>query len=55
MREASGAEHTPGVANRLADTLSRRFQPGVQLLFLKFDGVPEVFIRPRTMDFYHSV
>ena len=30
-------KHTPGVANRLADILSRRFQPGVQFV------VPQVF------------
>ena len=49
-------KHTPGVANRLADILSRRFQPGVHFVFPQaFDGVPEVSIRPRTMDFYRSV
>ena len=49
-------KHTPGVANRLADILSRRFQPGVHFVVPQaFAGVPEVSIRPRTMDFYRSV
>ena len=49
-------KHTPGVANRLADVLSRRFQPGVQFVVPQaFDGVPEVSIQPRTVDFYRSV
>ena len=47
-------KHTPGVANRLVDILSRRFQPGVQFV------VPQVLlvlvsILPRTMVFYRSV
>ena len=32
-------KHTPGVANKLADILSRRFQPGVHFV------VPQVFVR----------
>ena len=36
-------KHTPGVANRLADILSRRFQPGVHFVVPQaFVGVPEV-------------
>ena len=49
-------KHTPGAANRLADILSRRFQPGVHFVIPQaFDGVPEISIRLRTMDFYRSV
>ena len=49
-------KQTPGVANRLADILSRRFQPGVHFVVPQaFVGVPEVSIRSRTMDFYRSV
>ena len=49
-------KHTPGVANKLADILSRRFQPGVHFVVPQaLVRVPEVPIRPRTMDFYRSV
>ena len=49
-------KHTPGVANKLADLLSRRFQPGVDFVVPQaLVGVPEVPVRPRTMDFYRSV
>ena len=48
-------KHTPGVANKLADILSRRFQPGVHFVVPQaFVGVPEVPIRPGTMEFYRS-
>ena len=49
-------KHTPGVANTLADILSRRFQPGVHVVVPQaLVRVPEVPIRLRTMDFYRSV
>ena len=49
-------KHTPGVANKLADILSRRFQPGVHFVVPEaFVDVPEVSIRPRIMDFCRSV
>ena len=49
-------KHTPGVANKFADILSRRFQLGVHFVVPQaFVRVPEVPIRPRTMDFYRSV
>ena len=49
-------KHTPGVANKLADILSWRFQPGVQFVVPQAPvRVPEVPIWPRTMDFYRSV
>ena len=49
-------KHTPGVANKLADILSRRFQPGVHFVVPQaLVRVLEVPIRPRTMDFDRSV
>ena len=39
-------KHTPGVANKLADILTRRFQPGVHFVVPQaFIRVPEVPIR----------
>ena len=41
-------EHTPGVANKLADTLSRRFQPGTEFLVPEaLVDVPECIVLPR--------
>ena len=53
---AQVVKRTPGVANKLADLLSRRFQRGVHFVVPQaLVGVLEVLIRQRTMDSYRSV
>ena len=48
--------HIPGVANGLADRLSRRFQPGVRFsLPHALVCVPETIIPPRTPAYYRTV
>jgi hypothetical protein len=49
-------EHTPGVANKLADTLSRRYQPGVPWrLPAVIAHIPECILTPRGADYYRSL
>ena len=47
-------KHTPGVADKLADFQSWRFQPGVHVVVPQAP-VLEVLIRPRTMDIIVNV
>jgi hypothetical protein len=48
--------HIPGVANKLADTLSRRFAPGVSFSVpAALLQVRETVIQPRTVGYYRSV
>ena len=47
--------HTPGVANELADALSRRFQPGVTWQRpAALAQVPECFLAPRCAAYYRT-
>ena len=47
------AEHIPGVANKLADELSRRHQPGTTAKELKFlDMATEVLVPRRDRKYY---
>ena len=49
-------EHTPGVANKLADILSRRYQPGVPWrLPAVIAHIPECMLTPRGADYYRSL
>ena len=48
--------HTPGVANKLADALSRRFQPGVAWQRPEAVAhVPECMLAPRCASYYRTV
>ena len=47
--------HTPGVANKLADALSRRYQPGVSWQRpAAIAQVPECFLAPRCAEYYRT-
>ena len=49
-------EHTPGVANKVADALSRRHQPGVHWqLPAVLSHIPECILLPRNADYYRSL
>ena len=49
-------EHTPGIANKLADALSRRHQPGVKWqLPAVISHIPECILVPRCADYYRSL
>ena len=49
-------EHTPGVANKLADALSRRFQPGTDFLVPEaLVDVPECNVLFRTPEYYRTI
>ncbi len=49
-------EHTPGVANKLADALSRRYQPGVAWQRpAAVAHVPECLLAPRCAKYYLTV
>ena len=49
-------EHTPGVANKLADALSRRYQPEVQWrLPAVISHIPEYMLAPRSANYYRSL
>ncbi len=48
-------EHTPGVANKLADALSRRFQPGTTWQRpAALAQTPECILAPRDALYYRS-
>ena len=50
------AEHIPGLANQVADSLSRKHQPGKKFLLpAVLNGVSETKLPPRGADFYTTL
>ena len=49
-------EHTPGVANKVADVLSRRYEPGVPFVLPKvLQNIPECVLPSRDTGYYRAL